>query len=69
MNTIFNNVRTKKVPIQTMEALSGETIYLPCNISTAEGDRSILILWFRDEKATPVYRYVRLMVKPPIYLK
>lgn len=52
-----------------MEALSGETIYLPCNISTYEGDDAVLILWYRDDKGTPIYRYVLLMGEPAIYLK
>lgn len=52
-----------------MEALSGETIYLPCNVSTYEGDDAVLILWYREDKGTPIYRYVRLMGEPAIYLK
>lgn len=42
-----------------MEALIGETVYLPCNISTQEiNDDVILILWYREDKGTPIYRYV-----------
>jgi hypothetical protein len=44
------------VPTQ-MEALIGETVYLPCNISTQEiNDDIILILWYREDKGTPIYR-------------
>ncbi|KAL5284444.1 hypothetical protein ACFFRR_006630 [Megaselia abdita] len=45
----------KDVPIHKMEALSGETIYLPCNVSTYEGDDAVLILWYREDKGTPIY--------------
>ncbi|CAD7091434.1 unnamed protein product [Hermetia illucens] len=40
-----------------MEALTGETIYLPCNVSTHEhGDDIVLILWYREDKGTaPIY--------------
>lgn len=49
------------VPVYTMEALIGETIYLPCNVSTHEvGDDVILVLWYREDKGTPIYRYERL---------
>lgn len=40
-----------------MEALVGETIYLPCNISTHEpGDSVVLVLWYREDKGSPIYR-------------
>ncbi|XP_037921192.1 kin of IRRE-like protein 1 [Hermetia illucens] len=47
----------KDVPIYKMEALTGETIYLPCNVSTHEhGDDIVLILWYREDKGTaPIY--------------
>lgn len=67
--TKLKKIYIKKVPIHKMEALSGETIYLPCNVSTYEGDDAVLILWYREDKGTPIYRYVRLMGKPAIYLK
>ncbi|KAG4065909.1 hypothetical protein HA402_000356 [Bradysia odoriphaga] len=39
-----------------MEALIGETIYLPCNVSTHEvGDDVVLVLWYREDKGTPIY--------------
>lgn len=45
------------VPVYTMEALIGETIYLPCNVSTHEvGDDVVLVLWYREDKGTPIYR-------------
>lgn len=46
------------VPILNMEALLGETIYLPCNVSAHDvNDDVILVLWYRADKGTPVYRY------------
>lgn len=45
------------VPTYTMEALIGETVYLPCNVSTQEyGDDVVLVLWYREDKGTPIYR-------------
>ncbi|XP_058116083.1 hemicentin-1 [Anopheles ziemanni] len=39
-----------------MEALVGETIFLPCNISTHEpGDNVVLVLWYREDKGSPIY--------------
>ncbi|XP_058463277.1 hemicentin-1 isoform X2 [Malaya genurostris] len=46
----------KDVPLVAMEALVGETIYLPCNISTHEpGDNVVLVLWYREDKGSPIY--------------
>ncbi|XP_053671696.1 neural cell adhesion molecule 1 [Anopheles nili] len=46
----------KDVPVVTMEALVGETIYLPCNVSTHEpGDNVVLVLWYREDKGSPIY--------------
>lgn len=45
------------VPVVTMEALIGETVYLPCNVSTHDvNDDVVLVLWYRADKGTPVYR-------------
>lgn len=47
------------VPSFSIEALVGETVYLPCNISTQEINDDIeLILWYREDKGTPIYRWV-----------
>ncbi|XP_040152153.1 neural cell adhesion molecule 1 isoform X2 [Anopheles arabiensis] len=46
----------KDVPVVAMEALVGETIYLPCNVSTHEpGDNVVLVLWYREDKGSPIY--------------
>lgn len=40
-----------------MEALIGETVYLPCDVSTQDpNDDVVLVLWYRADKGTPVYR-------------
>lgn len=45
------------VPSYSIEALVGETVYLPCNVSTQEINDDIeLILWYREDKGTPIYR-------------
>ncbi|XP_054725668.1 nephrin isoform X1 [Anastrepha obliqua] len=45
----------KDVPSYQIEAISGETIHLPCNATTNSGDEVILILWYREGKGTPIY--------------
>ncbi|XP_059218343.1 protein turtle [Stomoxys calcitrans] len=45
----------KDVPQKHIEAISGETIYLPCNVSINEGDEVVLILWYREDRGTPIY--------------
>lgn len=45
------------VPVVAMEALISETVYLPCNVSTYDaGDEVVLVLWYRADKGTPIYR-------------
>jgi len=44
------------VPIHQIESLVGENIYLPCNVTTYDGDEPVLVLWYRDDKGTPIYR-------------
>ncbi|XP_055371722.1 hemicentin-1 [Condylostylus longicornis] len=52
----YTSAGVKDVPIHKMEALTGETIYLPCNVSTHDvGDDIVLILWYREDKGTPIY--------------
>ncbi|XP_055324788.1 protein turtle [Sitodiplosis mosellana] len=46
----------KDIPVVAMEALIGETTYLPCNVSTHDvNDDVVLVLWYRADKGTPVY--------------
>ncbi|KAH8294938.1 hypothetical protein KR018_004471 [Drosophila ironensis] len=46
---------SKDVPIHQIESLVGENIYLPCNVTTYDGDEPVLVLWYRDDKGTPIY--------------
>lgn len=57
MNSNFFFILLFSVPVLSMEALVGETVYLPCNVTTqVPGDEVVLILWYRADKGTPVYR-------------
>nr|XP_023021733.1 hemicentin-1 [Leptinotarsa decemlineata] len=39
-----------------MEAVAGDPVYLPCDISTIEpGDQVLLVLWYREDFGTPIY--------------
>ncbi|XP_068152955.1 nephrin isoform X1 [Drosophila tropicalis] len=46
---------SKDVPLHQIESLVGENIYLPCNVTTYDGDEPVLVLWYRDDKGTPIY--------------
>ncbi|XP_034662612.1 hemicentin-1 isoform X1 [Drosophila subobscura] len=48
-------VGSKDVPVHQIESLVGENIFLPCNITTYEGDEPVLVLWYKDDKGTPIY--------------
>ncbi|KAF4525467.1 hypothetical protein B566_EDAN004879 [Ephemera danica] len=42
-----------------MQAIAGEAVYMPCDISTPEqGDSVVLVLWYREDLGTPIYRQV-----------
>ncbi|CAH1186722.1 unnamed protein product [Phyllotreta striolata] len=46
----------KDVPIVHMDAVVGDPVYLPCDISTLEpGDQVLLVLWYREDLGTPIY--------------
>lgn len=45
------------VTIEHLEVVAGEAVYLPCDISTqAENDQVALVLWYREDLGTPIYR-------------
>jgi hypothetical protein len=51
------------VPVYYEQGILGSGVKLPCDISIAEGpqeaeDSVVLVLWYREDKLTPVYRYV-----------
>lgn len=44
------------VPVVSIQVVSGEPAYLPCDISTKDPhDQVLLVLWYRD-LGPPVYR-------------
>ncbi|KAG8237588.1 hypothetical protein J437_LFUL003316 [Ladona fulva] len=45
------------VSIKHIEAVAGEPVYLPCDITTVEKDDAVLlVLWYREDLGTPIYR-------------
>ncbi|ALC45415.1 CG12950 [Drosophila busckii] len=52
INTIDGS---KNASIQIIESLLGENVYLPCNVTTYDGDEAVLVLWYREDKGTPIY--------------
>ena len=42
-----------------LEVVAGEPVYLPCDISTSDAnDQVLLVLWYREDLGTPIYRYI-----------
>ena len=48
------------VPLFHVTAVVGEAVYLPCNITTDAGDAVLLVLWYREDLGTPIYRSVKI---------
>lgn len=46
------------VPLFHVTAVVGEAVYLPCDITTDHGDAVLLVLWYREDLGTPIYRSV-----------
>ncbi|KAF6200030.1 hypothetical protein GE061_006330 [Apolygus lucorum] len=47
------------VPIIDIQAVFGDPVYLPCDISIPPGtqqDAVVLVLWYREDLGTPIYR-------------
>lgn len=45
------------VPMTQVVAVAGEPVYLPCDIATQdEEDAVLLVLWYREDLGTPIYR-------------
>lgn len=56
-NQFINEFHFVPVPISHIVALVGDPTYLPCDISTTqEGDSVHLVLWYREDLGTSVYR-------------
>jgi hypothetical protein len=46
------------VPVFHVTAVAGDAVYLPCDITTESGDSVLLVLWYREDLGTPIYRSV-----------
>jgi hypothetical protein len=38
--------------------VAGDAVYLPCDITTEISDAVLLVLWYREDLGTPIYRSV-----------
>jgi hypothetical protein len=52
------HVVSVSVPLYHVTAVVGDAVYLPCNISTGADDDVLLVLWYREDRGTPIYRSV-----------
>lgn len=53
------------VPVTQVQAVAGDPVYMPCDISTTEpDDQVLLVLWYREDLGTPIYRYVINITTP-----
>lgn len=44
-------------------AVAGEPVYLPCDIETSgEEDAVLLVLWYKEDLGTPIYRYLLMFI-------
>lgn len=62
---ILNKILTKfcfifvPVPIVNVKVVAGDPVYLPCDITSSDPhDQVLLVLWYREDLGTPIYRYV-----------
>lgn len=56
------------VPAETVWAVEGKDVELPCDVTPEEDDVLNMVLWFRGASGIPLYRSVRkntsAMLKP-----
>lgn len=45
------------VPAEVVWAVPGADSELPCDLSTTNGDKVNMVLWFKDATGIPLYRY------------
>ncbi|KAL1122874.1 hypothetical protein AAG570_003200 [Ranatra chinensis] len=52
--------RAESKTVNRVEAVAGDPVYLPCDISTkpdahGQPDAVLLVLWYREDLGTPIY--------------
>ncbi|XP_068217398.1 nephrin-like isoform X2 [Palaemon carinicauda] len=50
-------VEIKQISVLTVTGIKGGSAALPCDVSHPRDDTIFLILWFRDNLTTPIYRF------------
>lgn len=48
-------------PITNVEAIEGQQTHLYCPMTTPNGDKINMVLWFKDDVGVPIYRWVNLV--------
>lgn len=52
------------VPIVDLKAVAGDPVYLPCDIKSPDkNDQVLLVLWYREDLGTPIYRFVLTIIE------
>lgn len=45
------------VPIVPIQAVQGDQVFLPCDLTKPDpNDQVVLVLWYREDMGTPIYR-------------
>jgi hypothetical protein len=44
-----------------VRSVEGGAVQLPCDITSSNNDSVYLVLWYRKESGTPIYRYNGLL--------
>ena len=51
------SIFSRTVTTVTVSGVLGRSVLLPCNTSALDGDRVVLVLWYKDGIDTPIYRW------------
>ena len=55
---------THPLNIQVVESIVDGEVFLPCDISSRQNDSVYLVLWYRKDSGTPIYRLVQCRLIP-----
>jgi hypothetical protein len=47
--------------LSVVRSVEGGAVQLPCDITSSNNDSVYLVLWYRKESGTPIYRYNGLL--------